>query len=230
VLHRPPLASPFKQLRSLDYRDVIVRLLLTTLGGWCFAAGIVLNIQANQGQGPWVAFHYGITLLTPLSLGQANMTVSFIMMASAFRFGVAPGLGTLISVFVVGSMTDVMLPLVPMMSGLVDGYAMLLVGVLVMTLGTALMVKARLGTGPRDSFLLAMASVSGWRVGLVKTIIELTALVLGFSMGALAGRWDLVGVGTAVYAGSIGPCVELWFRIFHLSSPRRGQYRRGIDT
>lgn len=215
MLGNTALHRPLERLRAADLRALRPRLALTVLGGACFAASLVLNVRANVGQGPWVAFHYGMTLWLPLSLGQANFTFSLVMIAIASRLGVPPGLGTALSMFVVSTMVDLLLPFVPPMHHWPEGYAMALVSVELMALGTALMVKAHLGIGPRDSFILAMSAITGRRVGLVKSVVELTALSLGFLMGAP------VALGTVVYALTLGPSLEVWFRLFGLKSPKR---------
>ena len=193
------------------------RLGLVILGSLSFGVAQVMNIQANVGQAPWVAFHYGMTLHLPLSVGQANIVMSIVMIVVSAALGVLPGIATLISVTIVGWMIDALLNahLIPPMVGWLDGYAMLLAGVFANAFGTTLMVKASLGTGPRDSFMLALSLQTGKRVGLVRSGIDVTALTLGFLMGSP------VGLGTLVYALSNGPAVECWFRIFGLRAHRR---------
>lgn len=162
-----------------------------------------------------MAFHYGLTLITPLSLGLANVAASLVMVVLAFSLGVPPGIGTLVSVIVVGFMIDVLIVLVPPAAGWLDGYTFLLAGVVCIALGSALVVKARLGAGPRDSFMLAMTAITGRRIGLVRTGIEVAALILGALMGSP------IGLGTIVYAVAVGPATEFWFRIFGLKAPKR---------
>ncbi|MBI4491604.1 MAG: hypothetical protein HY690_02290 [Chloroflexi bacterium] len=204
-------------LKYPHLRSLAPRLGLVFVATILFGLAIAMNVQANVGQGPWVAFHYGLSLHTPLSLGQANVAVGVVIIIVAALLGVRPGIGTLFSLSMVSWVIDAWLDsgLVPRMSGLVEGYAMLLGGVLVSAFGTTLTVKAALGTGPRDSLMLALSSLTGLRVGLTKGSIELTAFTLGFLLGAP------VGLGTLVYALSMGPAVECWFRIFGLRSPRR---------
>jgi uncharacterized membrane protein YczE len=53
--------------------------------------------------------------------------------------------------------------------------------------------------------MLAGSRRLGRRVGIVRTVIEVTALLAGVALGGT------VGIGTAVYALSIGPVVEAGF-------------------
>jgi uncharacterized membrane protein YczE len=73
--------------------------------------------------------------------------------------------------------------------------------------GTALYIKARLGAGPRDSLMLALRDRFGIRVSIARTVLETTALALGWLMGGT------VGVGTLIFAFGVGPAVEVAFRV-----------------
>ncbi|HEY8664004.1 MAG TPA: hypothetical protein VIL68_10340 [Propionibacteriaceae bacterium] len=75
----------------------------------------------------------------------------------------------------------------------------LLVGGIVLNgLAGALYVGAHLGPGPRDGLWVAITRRYGLSIRLVRTVIELTVLAIGWLMGGT------VGVGTVLYALSIG--------------------------
>lgn len=199
---------------------------LACLGQVCFGVGQVMNLKANVGYSPWVAFQYGLSLHTPLSFGQATIVVGVALMTVSVFLGVRWGIGSAVAVFASGWIADALLgsELIPTMTGLAEGYALLLAGVVVLALGSALMVKADLGTGPRDSFMLGMTALTGRRVGLVKAGLEVGVLTAGFLMGAL------VNVGTLVYALSTGPAVEMWFRALGVTAPRRRPTIARVET
>ena len=71
--------------------------------------------------------------------------------------------------------------------------------------GSAFYIGADLGAGPRDTLMLVGAQRTGRRIGLVRAAIELGALVAGIVLGGT------FGVGTVVYALSVGPVVEAGF-------------------
>jgi uncharacterized membrane protein YczE len=202
------------------------RIGLVCLGQISFGFAHVMNLQANVGYSPWVALQYGLTLHTPLTFGQANIVVGAVLVGVSVLLGVRQGIGSGIAIFGSGWMSDLLLgfSVIPAMSGLAEGYAMLLGGVVVLGLGTALMVKGDLGTGPRDSFMLGMTALTGRRVGLVKGGVEVGVLAAGFLMGAM------VNVGTLVYALSAGPAVEMWFRVLRVTARRRRRAAAPAET
>jgi uncharacterized membrane protein YczE len=76
---------------------------------------------------------------------------------------------------------------------------------------------ARLGAGPRDGLMTALAGRSGWSIRRTRTVIEVSALILGWMMGGT------LGVGTIMFAVSVGPVVQLGMRTFGvLDAPREG--------
>jgi len=74
-------------------------------------------------------------------------------------------------------------------------------------------VGARLGPGPRDGLMTGLHARTGWSVRWVRTGIELTVLTVGWLLGGT------VGVGTVLYAVSIGPLTRCSCRGWCTASP-----------
>jgi uncharacterized membrane protein YczE len=188
-------------------------------GLWLFAAGVVLGLRARLGVGPWDVLHDGVRQVTPLSFGVATIVVGLALLAAGWFAGMRPGPGTLVNMVLVGVFSDLMLDsgigaglgdrAVPLRLGVV------VAGVLLVAVGSALYIGAGLGSGPRDSVMLALAARTGLRVGAVRALIEATALVAGMLLG---GAW---GLGTVLYAFGIGPAIELAFRLLRVEVPSR---------
>jgi uncharacterized protein len=215
ILDRPG-ALLRRRLRSSAFRLPPPALAASTLGPLIFGLGIVLNLQANVGLGPWPALSYGTTLHLPISYGQANILIGVVMVAVAWALGVRPGPGTLLNITLPGLAADLVLALglVPMMSGGLDGYAMLLLSVQVHAVGTAIYVKSGLGAGPRDSVMLGLATFIAGRVGLARNFMDCAATLCGWLLGAP------IGLGTVIFALALGPCVAAWFRLFRVKVKR----------
>jgi uncharacterized membrane protein YczE len=179
------------------------------LGLILFAAAIVAVLESRLGLAPWDVFHQGIATNTPLTFGQVGIAVGLVILCVAWALGQPPGWGTLANAVLVGLFIDAFSSLgwvdrlslasLPARSGL------LFAGIALFGVGSALYIGAGLGAGPRDSMMLVLASRSGFRIGIVRTAIEATVLVLGFVLGGTAG------IGTAVVAVLVGPTVEASF-------------------
>ncbi len=194
-------------------------------GLWLFAAGVVLGLRSGLGVSPWDVFHDGIRQATPLSFGAATVLVGVVLVVVALAAGVRPGPGTLVNMVAIGAFADALLA-----SGLVEDLAgralpvrlaAVLAGVGLVALGSALYIGADLGSGPRDSLMLALAARTRLSVGLVRGLLEATVLGVGWLLGGV------VGVGTVLFAVGIGPAVQLAFRVLRVEVPGERNRRRG---
>jgi uncharacterized membrane protein YczE len=181
------------------------------LGLFLFALGLVLTLQSGLGLGPWDALHQGLSLHAPVTFGQAGIAVGFGVLALTLLLREPVGLGTVLNMVLVGLFIDLILwaGVVPDLSHTPPPVRFLADagGVATVGLGSALYIGAGLGAGPRDSLMLGLARLTGWRVGVVRAGIELSVLAVGYLLGGT------IGVGTLIFAFGIGPAVELAFRL-----------------
>jgi uncharacterized membrane protein YczE len=192
-------------------------------GLWLFAAGVVLGLRSGMGVGPWDVLHDGIRQVTPLSFGVATIVVGLVVLVAGAAAGVRPGPGTLVNMVLVGVFSDAMLASgvgADLRSGPVAlRLGAVLLGVALVAAGSALYIGAGLGSGPRDSLMLAVSARTGVRVGVVRALIEGTVLLGGFLLGGSAG------VGTILFAFGIGPAVEVAFKLLRVEVPGRPRPR-----
>jgi uncharacterized membrane protein YczE len=88
--------------------------------------------------------------------------------------------------------------------------ALMLGGILLNAMATAMYMGSQLGPGPRDGFMTGLARVTGRSIRLVRTLIEIAVGVVGWVLGGA------VGVGTVLYALAIGPLAQWmlpWFTV-----------------
>src|SRR5438105_6262119 len=84
------------------------RLAVLVAGLFFFAAGIVALLESRLGLSPWDVLHQGIARHTPLSFGEANITVSVLVLATAWLLGARVGLGTLANALLVGGFVQLL--------------------------------------------------------------------------------------------------------------------------
>lgn len=162
----------------------------------------------------WDVFHDGIRQVTPLSFGVATIVVGVLLVSVGTVLGVRPGPGTVANMVLIGVFVDLLLAAGVPQDLQAHGLAVRMValggGVVLVALGSALYIGAGLGSGPRDSLMLATSARTGLRVGLVRALIEMTVLVAGVLLGGSAG------IGTVLFAFGIGPAVEAAFRLLRV--------------
>jgi uncharacterized protein len=187
----------------------MVRLVSLFVGLALIAAAIVAQIESHLGLAPWDVLHQGLSRHTPLTIGQASIVVGLAMMVVAWLLGQPPGFGTLANAVVIGWLIDVFRAI-----GWVDRLSdspvgvrglLLVAGVVLFAIGSALYIGAAFGAGPRDSTMLALSRRTGHRIAVVRASLEVTALAAGWLLGGTAG------IGTAASAILVGPAVESAF-------------------
>jgi uncharacterized membrane protein YczE len=191
----PPLPRPAALARLLLAHPLV--------GG-----GIALLLQSGLGGAPWDVFHFGLHRATGLTVGMATNLTALAAITVALLAGVRPGIATAINALVLGVFVDAAMLMLRPASGTIAGLGYLVVGMLVIGVGTGLYLSAQLGSGPRDSLMVALTRSGRWSVTAARTAIEALALVAGVALGGS------VGVGTVLFALGIGPVTQWGITLF----------------
>jgi uncharacterized membrane protein YczE len=182
------------------------------IGGlFVFAVGIVCLYEGRLGLSPWDVLNQGIARHSPLSFGEANICVGVTVLALGALLGARIGLGTVANAVLVGAFVDQLLRIGWVTERAHDSttvhVVLVIAGIALMGIATALYIGATFGAGPRDSLMLVLSLRTHARIGIVRALLEATALVAGFVLG---GK---VGVATLIYVVAIGPVVEASFAL-----------------
>lgn len=178
--------------------------LLLGLVGFGVAAALMLH--SGQGAMPWAVLDQGIVDRTGLAYGWVVLGVGLVVMLTWIPLRQKPGIGTVANIIVISLVIDPTLwalervlpaPALPAGVGLALG------GTVLLGVSTAAYVGARLGAGPRDGLMTGAVRLTGWPVWLVKTVIEVTVVVIGVLLGGTFG-W-----ATVVFAFGVGPVVQI---------------------
>lgn len=180
--------------------------------------GVTCTVQAELGLAPWDVLHSAVSRLTGLGFGTASVLASVAVLCLAMALGTRPGIGTVANTVLIGAVIEVLLR-----RGFLDTagrwpwllrLALLVFGLAVIGLGSALYIGAHLGAGPRDSLMVAVHRRLRAPIMLARTLTEGTALALGAVLGGA------VGIGTVVSVVLIGPLVGLGFRVLRQTPTR----------
>jgi uncharacterized protein len=186
-----------------------VRLLGLVFGLFLCAAGIVGLLESELGLSPWDVLHQGLAQHSALSYGTANIVVGVAVLGCAWLLGARVGIGTVANASLIGLFIEVLVrvPAVDSISEEELGVRtlVLVLSIALVAVGSAFYLGAALGAGPRDSLMLVLALRSGWRIGVVRTLLESSVVVAGAFLG---GK---IGIGTVAFALLIGPALEASF-------------------
>ncbi len=205
-----PHANAVARSGRLDLRAAAPRIPALMVGLVLFGLGIALMVEAGLGLGPWEALNQGIARQTGQEIGTISILLGIPILALWWPLGERPGIGTLLNVLSIGASTNVGIALLPTApdDATVVRLALMVAGVVVIAVGSAIYLSTDLGPGPRDGLMTGAAKRFGWSIRRARTLIELTVLVLGWALGGS------VGLGTVVFALGIGPLLQLALRVF----------------
>ncbi|MCO1614930.1 MULTISPECIES: YczE/YyaS/YitT family protein [Micromonospora] len=185
-----------------------------------YGVSMALMIRSELGLDPWDVFHQGLARQTGLSFGTVTIAVGALVLLLWIPLRQRPGLGTVSNVVVIGLVVDATLAVLPPGEGMPARVALLVAGIVANGAATGLYLGAGLGPGPRDGLMTGfVARHPRFSVRLVRTVIEITVLALGWLLGGT------VGLGTVAYALTIGPLAQFFIPVFALPArPAAGAY------
>lgn len=181
-----------------------------------YGVSLAMMVRGDLGVAPWDVLHSGLTRHLPMTLGQAVVLMSFVVLLLWIPLREAPGLGTISNAFVVGLSADATLALLDAPAGAGWRVGLCVVGVALCGLAGAMYIGAQLGRGPRDGLMTGLARRTGRSLGGVRTAIEVVVVLVGLALGGA------LGPGTVLYALAIGPLTQRWLPAWTVAPTTRG--------
>jgi uncharacterized membrane protein YczE len=186
-------------LDSMFRQDRLPARLAQLLAGLSlYGVSMAMMVRANLGLDPWDVLHQGLAARIGLSFGLTVNLVGLGVLLLWVPLRQWPGLGTVLNIVVIGTVTDMALGLIPSPEGYAARLALLCFGILLNGIAGGAYIGAGLGPGPRDGLMTGFCRRTGLPVKVVRTAIELAALAVGWLLGGT------VGLGTLLYAIGIG--------------------------
>jgi uncharacterized membrane protein YczE len=168
----------------------------------CF--GIVLTIKANIGSAPWDVLHIGLYRQFGLTIGTWSIIVGFVVLAiSALISKRFPQIGAFANMLFVGLFIDLymLIPYIRTPDTFILKIIMLFCGIIITGYGMGLYISAKVGAGPRDSLMLALTELTGWKVQYIRISMEVLVLFFGWLLGGP------VAIGTFIFSVTIGSVI-----------------------
>jgi uncharacterized membrane protein YczE len=169
-------------------------------------------VDAELGLDPWNVLHEGIADRTDLPIGLVTTLAGFVVLLAWIPLRERIGIGTVANALIIGTVMDLVLPVLPDGASLASRWGLFGAGLVLVGPGIGLYIGARLGPGPRDGIMTGLAQ-RGPSIRLVRTGIEVVALAMGWLLGGT------VGVGTILFAVTVGPNAQFWLERLDLGHP-----------
>lgn len=185
-------------------REPARRLTQLVVGLVLFGTSMAMMSRSLLGLNPWDVLHEGLMHRTGLTFGTVTVVTAVTVLLLWIPLRQRPGIGTIANVVLIAVSVDLVRLVLPPQQHLAVQIPLLLGGIVLNGLATAMYVGARLGPGPRDGLFTGLTARTGLSVRLVRTALEVCVLAAGWLLGGTAG------VGTVLFALSIGPLTQLF--------------------
>jgi uncharacterized membrane protein YczE len=180
------------------------RLVRLNVGLFLYGFTMAMLVESSLGLDPWDVFHEGVTEHVDLTFGQVVIVTGAVVLLLWIPLRQVPGIGTVLNVLVIGLAADLGIAVISRPEELWLRILLLVAGIVGNGFAGALYIGAALGSGPRDGLWLGLVRRTGRSIRVWRTTIEVTVLAVGFVLGGT------VGVGTVLYALTIGSWVQLF--------------------
>ena len=178
-------------------------MILLIVGLIIFGAGDAVLISARLGNTPWTVLAEGIAENLGWSIGESTFFVSFMVLLLWIPLKEKPGIGTILNAILIAATIEILLPILPTPEAFSLQIIQVLVGIVLVAIGSGLYLTANLGPGPRDGTMTGLTKVTGIPIGRIRSAIEIFVIAIGWALG---GKF---GIGTILFAILIGPCVAI---------------------
>lgn len=203
------------------------RVLMSLFGVIICAIAVGFFKMAALGVDPFQSLMSGLDQLIPIPFGTLYVIVNVILLAFSLIFNRHNiGIATFINLFLLGYITQFTLETLQGWIG-TPGIALraglLLIGIVVICIGSALYMTADLGVSTYDSVAITMAHKWKWgKFQYIRIATDLVCVILGTAVFLIGGgKWEqvpeIVGIGTIVTAFFMGPLIE-FFNV-HMARP-----------
>ena len=189
--------------KPLNLKPKISTLFFCCFGLMLFGLGEGLLIVSFTGASPWSVLAQGISLNVNLSVGMITLIISLCVLILWIPLGQKLGMATVLNALIIALMIDLCIKFVPTPSNFYNQLILAIVSVIIVGIGGGIYLVANLGAGPRDGLMVGLQKKTNLPIALVRAIIEITVVSIGWYLGGT------VGIGTLLFAFGIGPCVAL---------------------
>ena len=183
-------------------RRTLLKLLWFYIGIVVMGFGYALIIRPGLGVAPWDIFHIGVQAKTGIPLGYVIQGTGLAIILLNWTMAIRPTIGMVLNMLTFGPIMSWLLGGLPQPESLWARWLMLLVGIFIVGLGTALYVSADIGSGPRDGMMIGLTRKFNTSLAMVKNSMDLFAALVGWWLGGP------LGLGTVVIALAMGPSMQ----------------------
>lgn len=198
------------------FRELLLRVAILLLGLTIAHLGVTLFLLSDLGADPFNVLVQGIfrtisgiTGFGALTHGYTHMGICFLIILVLLivdRSYIKTG--TILCMIFGGPIIDVftlmLSPLFAHIQALPVKILILAAGCVILAFGMTIVIKSDAGTGPNDLVALVISEKTRVSFGIVRIIVDVSFVVIGFLLGGS------FGIGTLICAGLVGPVADFF--------------------
>jgi uncharacterized protein len=194
--------------KHFGVRNLTIRIFLFIVGMAIIQLGVAIALVTNIGSDSFTVFNQGLAVFMNLTPGRANMIILFVYICLILIYGRKYlNIGTFICLAGVGPVIDL---LITMLSGLhieqynIIGKCMVVIlASFIISIGFSILSATKLGVAPNDIIPFLIKDKVKTQYKWIRMGFDFFYICIGFILG---GK---VGIGTIVFALSLGPVIQL---------------------
>lgn len=180
------------------------RLCRLLIGLFLYGIADSFLVRGAIGLPGWDVLAQGLSIHTGIGYGWVANMIGAVVLLLWIPVREKPGIGTVLNVLLVGTSAQLGLTVVPEWESLWIRVPLFLAGLVLMGFATGLYIGSRFGSGPRDGLMTGLVARTGWKIWVVRTLLEASVLVIGWFLGGN------VGIGTVLFFAGIGPVCQIF--------------------
>ena len=178
------------------------------IGSLIVAIGILFFLESGHGADPLSTFLLGIINYIAVSIGLASQIFNLGILAIMFIINKRLlGVGSLLNAFFVGFFINICEQPLSFVAAYIPIIVQVLIGPLLLGIGTGIYLSARLGSGAIESFMLYLVEKIKISIKVSRMLLDGFFVISGIALG---GTW---GIGSVLGIALIGPIAEVTLRL-----------------
>lgn len=169
-------------------KNGLYKSMIVILGSFVMGAGVAVAVCGRQGADPLAVVWDGMSGVFSITVGQANMILSVILLLLAFLVDKKQlHIGTILNPIFSGISTDFVMRFISTPDHIMQQILQSILGVGMIGIGIGIYTSVNFGKGTYDALVFGIASRFGIPLFLMRMIFDAGMLAAGFFMGGTIG-------------------------------------------
>lgn len=176
-------------------KKIIKRNIIVILGSIIMGIGVALAVKGGQGADPLSVFWEGLSRTFNITIGNANLLVSLVMLIAAIILDYKQlNIGTILNPLFLSGTADLIINQIATPDTFILQLLQSLMGVTLMGIGVGLYASANIGKGVYDAIVFSLVDKTKVKIQYIRNVFDAIFFLAGFLLGGSVGLVTLIAV------------------------------------